>query len=66
MKERNNELINAWDELGVSDPAYLTYTVPVIKHAERLSWRVPALCVSYKKSDLEDTYKLKILIWMIK
>ena len=49
MKERNNELINAWDELGVSDPAYLTYTVPVIKHAERLSWRVPALCVSYKK-----------------
>ena len=49
MKKRNNELINTWDEIGVSDPAYLTHAVPVIKHAERLPWRVPAACVSYKK-----------------
>ena len=41
MKKRNNELINAWDEIGISDPAYLTHTVPVIKHVERLPWRVP-------------------------
>ena len=56
MKKRNNELINAWDEIGISDPAHLTHTIPVIKHVERLPWRVPAACVSYKNY-LENTYK---------
>ena len=49
---------------------YLTYTVPVIMHAERLPWRVPAPCISYKKKFRKYIQilasKLKILIWMIK